>query len=84
MQKGSSPSLFVGTTAFEVIVKQQIKRLEEPSIKCITMVFEELIRVLGQLLQKPVSRRSVNLDCLIVVRHLNDSQTCVNVSTMSS
>ena len=27
---GSTPSLFVGTTAFEIIVKQQIKRLEEP------------------------------------------------------
>ncbi|KAK6406602.1 vacuolar protein sorting-associated protein 1, partial [Oleoguttula sp. CCFEE 5521] len=29
---GSSPALFVGTTAFELIVKQQIKRLEEPSL----------------------------------------------------
>ncbi|KAF6764744.1 Dynamin central region-domain-containing protein [Ephemerocybe angulata] len=31
---GSTPSLFVGAAAFEVIVKQQIKRLEEPSLKC--------------------------------------------------
>ncbi|KAG7134276.1 Vacuolar protein sorting-associated protein 1 like [Verticillium longisporum] len=30
---GSSPALFVGTTAFELIVKQQIKRLEDPSLK---------------------------------------------------
>ena len=52
---GSAPSLFVGTTAFEVIVKQQIKRLEDPSLKCITMVYEEMIRILGQLLQKSVS-----------------------------
>ncbi|EPQ58554.1 hypothetical protein GLOTRDRAFT_35315 [Gloeophyllum trabeum ATCC 11539] len=49
---GSTPALFVGTTAFEVIVKQQIKRLEEPSLKCSTLVYDELIRILGQLLQK--------------------------------
>ncbi|EJD06120.1 uncharacterized protein FOMMEDRAFT_18306 [Fomitiporia mediterranea MF3/22] len=49
---GSTPSLFVGTTAFEVIVKQQIKRLEEPSLKCSQLVYDELIRILGQLLAK--------------------------------
>ncbi|KAH8833920.1 Dynamin central region-domain-containing protein [Flagelloscypha sp. PMI_526] len=49
---GSTPSLFVGTAAFEVIVKQQIKRLEEPSLKCCQLVYDELIRILGQLLNK--------------------------------
>ncbi|EDR10899.1 uncharacterized protein LACBIDRAFT_172764 [Laccaria bicolor S238N-H82] len=49
---GSTPALFVGTAAFEVIVKQQIKRLEEPSIKCCQLVYDELIRILGQLLSK--------------------------------
>merc|ERR1711939_799438 len=37
---GSSPALFVGTTAFELIVKQQIKRLEEPSLKCVSLVYD--------------------------------------------
>ncbi|KAI7880837.1 hypothetical protein K492DRAFT_207238 [Lichtheimia hyalospora FSU 10163] len=54
---GSSPSLFVGTTAFEVIVKQQVKRLEEPSLKCISMVYDELVRILGQLLNKQFFKR---------------------------
>lgn len=54
---GSSPALFVGTTAFELIVKQQIKRLEEPSLKCITLVHDELVRILGQLLTKQLFRR---------------------------
>ncbi|KAF3932791.1 Dynamin-1 [Dactylella cylindrospora] len=54
---GSSPALFVGTTAFELIVKQQIKRLEEPSLKCANLVYDELIRILNQLLQKPLFRR---------------------------
>ncbi|KAH9948115.1 Dynamin central region-domain-containing protein [Amylocystis lapponica] len=49
---GSTPSVFVGTQAFEVIVKQQIKRLEEPSLKCCQLVYDELIRILGQLLTK--------------------------------
>ncbi|KAL3487888.1 vacuolar ATP synthase catalytic subunit A [Aspergillus germanicus] len=54
---GSSPALFVGTTAFELIVKQQIKRLEDPSLKCISLVYDELVRILGQLLNKQLFRR---------------------------
>src|SRR5271156_5529012 len=54
---GSSPALFVGTTAFELIVKQQIRRLEEPSLKCVSLVFDELVRILGQLLQKNFFKR---------------------------
>ena len=54
---GSSPALFVGTTAFEVIVKKEIKRLEEPSVKCISLVYDELVRILSQLLGKQLYRR---------------------------
>ncbi|KAF2437018.1 hypothetical protein EJ08DRAFT_644550 [Tothia fuscella] len=54
---GSSPALFVGTAAFEIIVKQQIKRLEDPSLKCVSLVYDELVRILGQLLNKPIFRR---------------------------
>ena len=54
---GSSPALFVGTTAFELIVKQQIRRLEDPSLKCVSLVYDELIRILGQLLNKATFRR---------------------------
>ncbi|KAJ6790149.1 hypothetical protein PWT90_05608 [Aphanocladium album] len=54
---GSSPALFVGTTAFELIVKQQIKRLEDPSLKCISLVYDELVRILSQLLGKALYRR---------------------------
>ncbi|KAH8117618.1 Dynamin central region-domain-containing protein [Phellopilus nigrolimitatus] len=49
---GSTPALFGGGIAFEVIVKQQIKRLEEPALKCCSLVYDELIRILGQLLAK--------------------------------
>lgn len=47
---GSSPSLFVGTEAFEVLVKQQIHRFEEPTLRCITLVYDELVRILSQIL----------------------------------
>ena len=54
---GSSPALFVGTTAFELIVKHQIKRLEDPSLKCVSLVYDELVRILTGLLQKSLFRR---------------------------
>lgn len=54
---GSSPALFVGTTAFELIVKQQIRRLEEPSLRCVSLVYDELVRILSQLLAKQLFRR---------------------------
>ena len=50
---GSAPSLFVGTQAFEVLVRQQIKRLEEPSIRCINLIFDELVRILSQIISQP-------------------------------
>ncbi|KAI1295246.1 vacuolar protein sorting-associated protein 1 [Mortierella claussenii] len=54
---GSSPALFVGTTAFEVIIKQQIRRLEDPSLRCVNLVFDELVRILTQLLSKQLFKR---------------------------
>ncbi|CCH46794.1 hypothetical protein BN7_6393 [Wickerhamomyces ciferrii] len=50
---GASPSLFVGTQAFEVLVKQQIHRFEEPSLRCINLIFDELVRILTQILSNP-------------------------------
>ena len=54
---GSAPALFVHTGAFELIVKQQIKRMEEPSLKCVQLVYDELVRILSQLLTKNFFRR---------------------------
>ncbi|KAJ2907989.1 vacuolar protein sorting-associated protein 1, partial [Coemansia aciculifera] len=54
---GSSPALFVDTGAFEVIVKHQIKRLEDPSLKCVAMIYDELVRIVNQLLNKASFKR---------------------------
>ncbi|CCE87004.1 Piso0_005530 [Millerozyma farinosa CBS 7064] len=50
---GSAPSLFVGTQAFEVLVRQQIRRMEEPSLRCINLIFDELVRILSQIISQP-------------------------------
>ena len=52
--QGSTPSSFVDTGTFETIVKQQIKHLEDPSLKCCQLVYDELIKILGQTLPKIV------------------------------
>ncbi|KAJ6451922.1 Dynamin central region-domain-containing protein [Mycena sanguinolenta] len=49
---GTSPALFIGTAAFEVLVKTQVKRLEEPSLKCCQLVYDELLRILSEVLGK--------------------------------
>jgi vacuolar protein sorting-associated protein 1 len=54
---GPAPALFVGTNTFEAIVKNQIKRVEEPSLKCVSLVYDELVRILSGLLSKPLYRR---------------------------
>lgn len=54
---GSSPNLFVGEAAFEVLVKKQIKRFEEPSLRCVTLVYDELVRILSQILARPQFNR---------------------------
>ena len=63
---GSAPSLFVGTQAFEVLVRQQIKRLEEPSIRCINLIFDELVRILSQIISQPQYSRYPGLKRAIV------------------
>ena len=77
----------MGTQAFEVIVKQQIKRLEDPGLKCCQLVYDELIRILGQLLQKIVrlfilsmrwkqfadARHSFNSKCSDATQHLRNA-----------
>lgn len=88
--QGSTPSLFVGTTAFEVIIKQQIKRLEDPSLKCCQLVYDELIRILGQLLSKIVRvghiisdfETSVHSCAIVYSKHSDGSPPCENASTL--
>lgn len=42
---GPRPSLFVPELAFDLLVKPQIKLLEDPSRRCVEMVYEELMKI---------------------------------------
>ena len=42
---GPRPSLFVPEAAFDLLVKPQIKLLEAPSLRCVEMVYEELVKI---------------------------------------
>ncbi|XP_012685893.2 dynamin-1-like protein isoform X2 [Clupea harengus] len=43
---GPRPALFVPEISFELLVKKQIKRLEEPSLRCVELVHEEMQRII--------------------------------------
>lgn len=42
---GPRPSLFVPEQAFELLIKPQIKLLEAPSLRCVELVYEELMKI---------------------------------------
>ena len=44
---GTRPALFVPEISFDLLVKRQISRLEQPGLQCVDLVFDELIRYVG-------------------------------------
>lgn len=44
---GPRPSLFIPELAFDLLIKPQIKRLETPSLRCVELVFDELLKIVG-------------------------------------
>ncbi|XP_060516979.1 dynamin-1-like protein isoform X3 [Cylas formicarius] len=47
---GPRPALFVPEVSFELLVKRQIRRLEEPSLRCVELIHEEMQRIIQQFL----------------------------------
>nr|CAH7729819.1 unnamed protein product [Callosobruchus chinensis] len=43
---GPRPALFVPEVSFELLVKRQIARLEEPSLRCVELIHEEMQRII--------------------------------------
>ncbi|KFM56611.1 Dynamin-1-like protein, partial [Stegodyphus mimosarum] len=43
---GTRPALFVPEVSFELLVKRQISRLEDPSLRCVELVHEEMQRII--------------------------------------
>ncbi|AMD22770.1 HHR001Cp [Eremothecium sinecaudum] len=42
---GPRPSLFVPELAFDLLVKPQIKLLQDPALRCVELVYEELMKI---------------------------------------
>ena len=49
---GARNSIFVPEVTFELLVRKQIARLEQPGLQCIDLVFEELQKLASQCSQK--------------------------------
>lgn len=43
---GPRPALFVPEVSFELLVKRQVRRLEEPSLRCVELIHEEMQRII--------------------------------------
>ncbi|XP_046840878.1 dynamin-1-like protein [Xenia sp. Carnegie-2017] len=43
---GPRPALFVPEISFELLVKRQIRRLEDPGLRCVDLVHEEMLRII--------------------------------------
>jgi dynamin 1-like protein len=58
---GTRPALFVPEISFDILVRKQIQRLEQPGVQCVDLVYEELQRIAlqsqpGELTRYPVLR----------------------------
>lgn len=53
---GPRTAVFVPDSSFEQLVKKQIARLEEPSIRCVELVHEELERIINHCITKEYRR----------------------------
>ncbi|CAE6452196.1 unnamed protein product [Rhizoctonia solani] len=53
---GPRPSMFVPELAFDLLVKPQIKLLEMPSLRCVELVYEELVKICHNCTSKELTR----------------------------
>mmetsp|Transcript_24788 Transcript_24788/g.68601 ORF Transcript_24788/g.68601 Transcript_24788/m.68601 type:complete len:717 (+) Transcript_24788:56-2206(+) len=45
---GTRPALFVPEVSFDILVRRQVARLEEPGVNCVDLIYEELQRIATQ------------------------------------
>ncbi len=84
--QGPRPALFVPEVSFELLVKRQIRRLEEPSLRCVELVHEEMQRIIQhcgtqELLRFPkLHDRVVEVVTSLLRKRLPTTNTMVSVS----
>jgi len=59
---GTRPALFVPEISFDILVRRQITRLEEPGVQCVDLVYEELSRIALQSQPSELTRYPVLRD----------------------
>lgn len=74
--QGPRPALFVPEVSFELLVKRQIKRLEEPSLRCVELVHEELQRIIQHCSSFSTQVRCTSADYSVL------KQGCVKYESM--
>ena len=81
---GTRPALFVPEISFDILVRRQVTRLEQPGIQCVDLVFEELQRIASQAEPKELTRFPVLRDRMLEVvanllrRAVNPTQLMVS------
>jgi dynamin 1-like protein len=81
---GTRPALFVPEVSFDILIRRQIARLEQPGIQCVDLVFEELQRIASQsepseLTRFPILRdRMVEVVTLLLKRCMEPTQMMVS------
>ena len=81
---GTRPALFVPEISFDILVRRQIARLEQPGIQCVDLVYEELQRIASQsepteLTRFPFLReRMVEVVSLLLKRCMGPTQMMVS------
>lgn len=81
---GTRRALFVPEISFDILVRRQIARLEQPGIQCVDLVYEELQRIALQSEPKELTRfpflkeRMVEVVSLLLKRCMAPTQTMVS------
>lgn len=64
---GTRPSLFVPEASFEILIRRQIARLEQPGIQAVDLVYEELQRIASQAEPGELTRFPILRDRMVEV-----------------
>eukprot|EP00040_Diaphanoeca_grandis_P008233 m.44464 g.44464 ORF g.44464 m.44464 type:complete len:774 (-) comp19685_c0_seq1:28-2349(-) len=64
---GTRPTLFVPESSFELLVKTQIKKLQQPALRCVELVHHELERVMAKCTTQELSQFRILRDKVLSV-----------------
>ncbi len=81
---GTRASLFVPEVSFELLVKTQIARLEQPAQQCVDLVYDELQRVASQCETAEIQRFEQLRDSIVDVVNVMLRERLIPTQTMIS